>query len=85
MFTKISNASKAALIILTLMLKLLGFILIDCQIYSDHLKSLGAETISRRQYLDILQAALKQKTWQGSWRSWEERITDVIDSNGRSL
>ena len=53
MFSKVSNASKA------------GFIhfvqsnqevleLVDCQIHSDHLESLGAKMISKKDYLTIL-------------------------------
>lgn len=48
MFSLVSNASKAALIYLN---KTMGFELIDCQLPNDHLISLGAEIISREDYL----------------------------------
>ena len=51
MFSSVSNASKTALIYLT---KTMGFELIDCQLPNDHLMSLGAEMISREEYLEIL-------------------------------
>ena len=51
MFSKISNASKIALIHLA---KNMGFELIDCQLPNDHLMSMGAEMISREDYLKIL-------------------------------
>lgn len=51
MFSFVSNASKAALIHLT---KTMGFELIDCQLPNDHLMSLGAEMISREDYLQRL-------------------------------
>ena len=51
MFSKVSNASKAVLIWLCRNKK---FKLIDCQIYSEHLKSMGAEMISREKYMEIL-------------------------------
>jgi leucyl/phenylalanyl-tRNA--protein transferase len=51
MFSKVSNASKAALIWLS---KNCNFNLIDCQIYSEHLEKLGAELISREEYMRIL-------------------------------
>lgn len=51
MFSKVSNASKIALIYLA---KNFGLSLIDCQIPSDHLSSMGAETISQSEYLTIL-------------------------------
>jgi leucyl/phenylalanyl-tRNA--protein transferase len=51
MFSLVSNASKVALIHLA---KNMGFELIDCQLPNDHLMSMGAEMISRENYLDIL-------------------------------
>lgn len=51
MFSKVSNASKIALIYLA---QNFGLSLIDCQIPSDHLSSMGAETISQSEYLTIL-------------------------------
>ncbi len=51
MFSLVSNASKTALIYLA---KNMYFKLIDCQLPNDHLMSLGAEMISRAEYLEIL-------------------------------
>lgn len=51
MFSLVSNASKTALIYLA---KNMNFILIDCQLPNDHLTSLGAEMISREEYLEML-------------------------------
>jgi len=51
MFSLVSNASKTALIYLA---KNMNFKLIDCQLPNDHLMSLGAEMISREEYLEIL-------------------------------
>lgn len=48
MFSKVSNASKAALIYLC---QNFQFGLIDCQVYTNHLESLGAEMISMEDYL----------------------------------
>ncbi len=67
MFTKVSNASKAALITLTRKLQSLGFTLIDCQVYTDHLQSLGARMITRSQFLKILEGALNEETLRGHW------------------
>lgn len=53
MFSTGSNASKAALIYLC---QNKGYSLIDCQVYTSHLESLGAEFISRSRYLDYLKA-----------------------------
>ena len=53
MFSTVSNASKAALIYLC---QIKDYSLIDCQVYTSHLESLGAEFISRSLYLDYLKA-----------------------------
>ena len=53
MFAKVSNASKAGFI--TFIQSHTDDIeLIDCQIHSEHLESLGAKMISKRDYLKIL-------------------------------
>ncbi|MCS7005534.1 MAG: leucyl/phenylalanyl-tRNA--protein transferase [Cytophagales bacterium] len=54
MFTRVSNASKYGFIIWTQNLQRHGFEIIDCQTYTDHLASLGAEMISRLEFLEIL-------------------------------
>lgn len=58
MFSLVSNASKTALIYLT---QTMGFELIDCQLPNDHLMSLGAEMISREEYLEILENTQQQR------------------------
>ncbi|MBS1523637.1 MAG: leucyl/phenylalanyl-tRNA--protein transferase [Bacteroidetes bacterium] len=52
MFSKVSNASKVALINLC---NTGNYKLIDCQVYTQHLESLGARMISREEYISILQ------------------------------
>ncbi len=54
MFFEVSNASKYGFICLTLKLQEQGIKLIDCQVYTTHLESLGARYISRKSFLDIL-------------------------------
>lgn len=54
MFTKVSNASKYGFIWWVLQLQKEGIKLIDCQIYTNHLASLGAEEISRTKFLNYL-------------------------------
>lgn len=53
MFSKVSNASKAGFIYFV---KKYGnkINLIDCQIHSNHLESLGATMISKKEFLDYL-------------------------------
>lgn len=57
MFSQVSDASKVALVKLSQHLQQQGFSLIDCQVYSDHLASLGAAEISRELFLQTLAEA----------------------------
>jgi leucyl/phenylalanyl-tRNA--protein transferase len=52
MFSDVSNASKLALVYLC---QQFNFELIDCQIHSEHLASLGAKFISGSAYYELLQ------------------------------
>jgi len=54
MFTEMDNASKYGFITLVKNIEKNGIRLIDCQVYTKHLKSLGAEEISRHNFLTIL-------------------------------
>lgn len=67
MFTRVTNASKVALVALVEHLKPLNFAFIDCQITTGHLSRFGAREISRSQYLNELTAALKHPTLKGPW------------------
>lgn len=67
MFSKKSNSSKASLIFLAGRLKERGFHFIDCQVYTSHLKSLGAREIPRREFIVRLERGLRYDTLKGSW------------------
>jgi len=67
MFTRVSNASKFALIFLVGRLLPLGFSLIDCQVPTEHLRRLGAEEIPRSGFLRRLKAALRHPALRGNW------------------
>lgn len=54
MFSKVDNASKYAFIQLVQNLTQEGVELIDCQVYTEHLESLGARMISRREFTRII-------------------------------
>ncbi|MDQ7043195.1 MAG: leucyl/phenylalanyl-tRNA--protein transferase [Sulfurimonas sp.] len=51
MFAHVSDASKSAYAILIKHLKMWGYDFIDCQVPTEHLKSLGAIEISRDEFL----------------------------------
>jgi len=55
MFSSVSNASKFAFIQLVNQLIKEGVVLIDCQVYTDHLASLGAKMISRKTFKAFLE------------------------------
>jgi len=59
MFSLKSNASKFAFIKLTDELREKNYRLIDCQVYTKHLASLGAEEIPRKDFLEILKDEFK--------------------------
>ena len=54
MFSLVSNASKFAFIKLADELQQKKYSLIDCQLYTKHLESLGAEEIPRSRFIEIL-------------------------------
>ncbi len=75
MFSQKANASKAAFITLSQVLGRIGFSMIDCQLYTPHLESLGAEKIDRRLYLKLLKNGINSETYRGNWDK-------LIDCNG---
>ena len=54
MFSLVSNASKIAFIYLAQKLEKEAYQLIDCQVYNNHLASLGAREISRTSFVNYL-------------------------------
>jgi leucyl/phenylalanyl-tRNA--protein transferase len=56
MFSKVSDASKVAFYYLCEQAKDNDIKLIDCQVYNDHLASLGAKEIDREEYYSIITA-----------------------------
>ena len=54
MFSKVSNASKVAFIALANQLKEANYKILDCQVYNEHLESLGCREIERDKFMEIL-------------------------------
>ncbi|HLA56149.1 MAG TPA: leucyl/phenylalanyl-tRNA--protein transferase [Flavobacterium sp.] len=54
MFSKVSNASKVAFVALVEQLKTENYKLLDCQVYNEHLESLGAREIPRADFITVL-------------------------------
>jgi leucyl/phenylalanyl-tRNA--protein transferase len=59
MFSLVSNASKYAFINYVLQLKKENVHLIDCQVYTEHLESLGARMIPRKEFIKLLGTSIK--------------------------
>lgn len=68
MFSKASDASKVALVALGSILRQGGFNMIDCQIESDHLNSMGAHNISRLDFEQHLAQTIELETDPGIWQ-----------------
>jgi leucyl/phenylalanyl-tRNA--protein transferase len=54
MFSKTSNASKFAFINYTRQLQNENVYLLDCQVYTEHLESLGAEMIGEAEFMEAI-------------------------------
>jgi leucyl/phenylalanyl-tRNA---protein transferase len=54
MFSTVNNASKFAFINFIKYMQQNGMQLLDCQVYSPHLESLGARMISRKEFVQLL-------------------------------
>jgi len=72
MFSRASDASKVALVHLVRCLSAWGYALIDCQVYTPHLVSLGAVEIPRvefqRRLADLVDGPVAAGAWAaGSW------------------
>jgi len=72
MFSKISDASKVGFVHLTSHLIRWGYQLIDCQVYSSHLSSLGAQEISRNNFSDYLKQWCNEPSLEETWLSAPE-------------
>ncbi len=76
MFARRPNASKAAFLTLAQALFEDGCILIDCQVHTDHLESLGGKHIDLSRFLALLAAGDARRDSPLSRRgSWKDGIT----------
>jgi leucyl/phenylalanyl-tRNA---protein transferase len=66
MFSLRRDASKVALAWLVARLKVGGYLLLDCQFMTDHLRSLGAVEVTQQDYLALLESALSAGAPDGS-------------------
>ncbi len=74
MFSKESNSSKMAMLGLATHMQSSGLELIDCQVVSRHLVSLGAQVIPRSEFTDFLASACNPPA---PWPDWPAQPTPV--------
>jgi leucyl/phenylalanyl-tRNA--protein transferase len=67
MFSTRNDSSKVALVALVEFSREVGIRMIDCQMTTPHLLSLGASEIQRKKFLTNLKILLEQPTLKGSW------------------
>ncbi len=67
MFTRMSDASKVALVQLARQLERWDFPVIDCQVYTPHLEDLGATSMSRLDFTRTLERACALPPPAGPW------------------
>lgn len=67
MFSRKTDASKTALVSLAGYLSFHQFDLIDCQVVTSHLLSMGAVEISRSRFLNIIQTSTKRTDIDNIW------------------
>lgn len=73
MFSGVTDASKIALASLARCLHAWGYALIDCQVHSEHLASLGSERIPRPQFLKLLAKYCGEPVSPEAWRTAARR------------
>ena len=68
MFARRSDASKVALVHLVRQLRRWGFPLIDCQMSTSHLASLGGRNVSRAEFLSVVRRYVQAPPVGAPWR-----------------
>jgi len=68
MFSRRNDTSKIAFVYLVRQLAKWGFAMVDCQVYSDHLGSLGTETVAREKFIEYLDIYCEKPGKPGPWQ-----------------
>lgn len=79
MFTRVSDGSKIALVHLVRKLAAEGFGMIDCQMETEHLASLGARPIPRREFAQRLSGLIDCDHVAGAWHRDERSPATSTD------
>lgn len=85
MFSRRTDASKVALMSLSRLLVLNEFPLIDCQVSSPHLHSLGARSVRRADFATTLQRSCQPRTRATFWPARCIPATNFLDGGAIAL
>ncbi len=77
MFSFQTNASKVALTYLVTHLNAWGFPLLDCQLPSPHLESLGAQAIARKDYIKMMAPLCNESSTDLKWQL--DETIDIVN------
>lgn len=80
MFSRVTNASKIAMLALCRELVRQDFLLLDCQVPSPHLATLGAVPIPRRRFLEELHLACSPPTRLDAWPQDRLAASSLIEA-----
>ncbi len=83
MFSHVADASKLALAALALALESRNFALIDCQVGSPHLETLGCSYMPRSRFVQVLEVATELAPEPGNWREWRIGSSELLTEFAR--
>jgi len=78
MFSRQTNASKAAMLALCQQMVLNDFEILDCQVESPHLVSLGASLMPRNEFAAVLRQACKSNSQFLDWPAERRQMLDFL-------
>jgi leucyl/phenylalanyl-tRNA--protein transferase len=78
MFSRQTNASKTAMLALCQQMVLHDFEILDCQVESPHLVSLGATLVARNKFAAILRRACKKSCRFQDWPAERRQVLDFL-------
>lgn len=80
MFAKAPDASKCAFAMLLAHLVRWGFVVVDCQVHTEHLERFGAVDWPRKHFLTVLRKAVACDTKRGPWHVEldEEQMLELV-------
>ena len=78
MFSRVTDASKAAMFVLTRLLSQHGFRLLDCQVASPHLLTLGATLIPRDEFIRLLEGACSTNRQCRFWPTETRSVAEIL-------